>query len=131
MKIIVLGNQQLLIEFTEEETTHPLFLSTVSRFRNKDEFEIHKAGELITVNMLDPDAIQTIGVAVDDIRELFMGDVVFDYEEVEVEPAILDEEGEIIVPATTEIRQKPKDLSNCPCFSFTPEPIPEEEQLQL
>ena len=97
MKIIVLNseNQHLLLEFTAEEIESPLFSSTLNRMRNLDELEVHKTGELVSVQVIDADSYETFGVAVDDIRELWMGDV---------------------VPG-------PKDLSNCPCFTFTPEPI--------
>lgn len=102
MKIIVLDSesQHLLLEFTGEEIQSPLFSSTLNRMRNLDELEVHKTGELVSVQVVDADSYETIGLAVDDIREIWMGDVV----------------------------QLPdKDLSNCPCFTFTPEPSPDPE----
>lgn len=128
MKIIVLdyNTMHLLLEFTEDELKHPLFSSTLSRMRNNDGFEVHKSSKLVSVQVIDFDSVETIGMAVDDIRELWMGDVVFDYESVEISPVILDDDGNIVSEAVTEIQRKVKDLSKCPCFTFTPEPVMEE-----
>ncbi|MEN6290883.1 MAG: hypothetical protein ABFD07_02560, partial [Methanobacterium sp.] len=56
--------------------------------------------------------------------------VVFEYKEetVEVSPAVYDQ-GNLVQDAVTEVVQiqLPKDLSKCPQFGFTMDPVPEPE----
>lgn len=92
---------QLVIRFTAGEQQNSLYTSTVTQLKAEYQ-DITEEGTDIIV-----DNITNIGKAVDSIRELFCGDVIFEY----------DESGNPL----------PKDLSNCPQFVLgeTDEVIPE------
>jgi hypothetical protein len=96
MKIIVKSVDPTILEleFTKEELLHPSFTTVLNRMRNKDSLEVHKTGGLVSVEVIDSDSYQTIGLAVDEVRNLWMGDIP---------------------------NQTPP--SDCPRFGFTPEPI--------
>lgn len=98
MKIILKSTEPTILEleFTSEELLHPQFNTILNRMRNQEDLEIHKKGELVSVEVLDSDSYQTIGLAVDEVRNLWMGDI----------------------PGVTPYK-------DCPQFGFTPEPEPE------
>ena len=97
MKIIVKSVEPTILEleFTKEELSHPSFSTVLNRMRNKDSLEVHKTGGLVSVEVLDSDSYQTIGFTVDEVRNLWMGDI----------------------PGVTPYK-------DCPRFGFTPEPEP-------
>lgn len=96
MKIILKSTEPTILEleFTSDELLHPQFNTILNRMRNQEDLEIHKKGELVSIEVLDSDSYQTIGLAVDEVRNLWMGDIP---------------------------NQTPP--SDCPRFGFTPEPI--------
>jgi hypothetical protein len=87
--------------FTEKELENPLFTKALTRIRGKKDLKVSKKAETVTIRT-DKD----VGVVVDEIREMFMGDV-------------LGEE------------DTRKDLANCPLFTFTPTRRAEPEDTGL
>jgi len=86
----------LQITFTQTELQHSLFQATLNKMYNSDEYDTHKKDDNINVTLLNENSYEVIGQTVDEIRELWCGDVLFTY----------DGEGNPL----------PKDLSKCPCF---------------
>ena len=80
---------QLIIRFTSEEQQNSLYHCTVEQLKTVYPTIMEDGTDIIVDNI-------TIGQTVDSIRELFCGDVLFEY----------DNEG----------NQLPKDLSKCPQF---------------
>jgi hypothetical protein len=96
--------QILELDFKESELADPIFDTALSRLRNIDEFEVHKKAEIVTVTVIDEDSYQVTGASVDEVRQIFCGDIledadlskcpqflIGDYDEPEVEE--LDELG--------------------------------------
>jgi len=86
------------LSFTEEEAQHPLFSSTLNEMYQNTDYDISGNDENVNVEIQQDLYYDITGQTVDDIRELWCGDVVFEY----------DGEGNPL----------PKDLSNCPCFKI-------------
>lgn len=119
--------QYLVVEFTEDDLKNELLDSTVKSILE------NYGGELIEgVLHITPHYDQqkpNIGQLIDEIREQLIGDVVQEFEEQEVilEEAVIDLKGKIIKPAVTKTELIPieKDLSKCPCLSFTAQKVVE------
>lgn len=125
--------QYLVVEFTEEELSNELLPKTINNILGK--YDGEQIDNTLHITPHHDQKMGNIGLLVDEIREQLMGDVVQEFEEqiVEVEPAILDMKGKITKPSITRVEMVPieKDLSGCPCLSFTQqnvEPIKKENE---
>jgi hypothetical protein len=107
----------LQLVFTPEELEHPLFYSTMSKMYDSEEYIAHKKNENVNITLnTTNNTFEILGKSVDEIRELWCGDVEYTYEE-----GLTDDEGNPI--------PDPKDLSHCPCFVLgeTDEEAPEPD----
>jgi ABC-type antimicrobial peptide transport system ATPase subunit len=95
---------QLIIQFTQAEQQNTLYVSTVNQLKELYS-QINEENTTITV-----DDITNVGQTVDTVRELFCGDVIFEYDE--------------------SSNPLPKDLSDCPLFTLgeVDEVIPDDSQ---
>ena len=95
---------QLIIQLTQAEEQNTLYTDTVNKLKELYP-QITEENTTITI-----DGITNVGQTVDAIRELFCGDVIFEY----------DESGNPL----------PKDLSGCPQFALgeTDEVIPDDPE---
>ena len=83
------------LQFNPTELEHPLFQPTLTIMKNNEDYIIAVNSNIVTVQLVNHDPNLT-GSIVDDLRELWCGDVYYQYDENE--------------------HSLPKDLSNCPCF---------------
>lgn len=88
----------LQLTFTANELKNSLFTATLNKMYNSTDYDVHKSGDDVDVTNIVQNTFEVVGQAVDSIRELWCGDVVFSY----------DAEGKPL----------PKDLSKCPCFKI-------------
>jgi hypothetical protein len=111
---------KIQLDFTEDELTHNKFNKTINSLVGNSGLHVKRDYPIVTVTPKNKVTFTNIGQLVDYVRELFIQDVVFEYDEV----------GERL----------PKDLSECCQFTFTkhvtqePEPIepePEPEELLI
>jgi len=104
---------KLQLDFTEDELTHNNFNKTITSLIGNTGLHVKRDYPIITVYPKNKVTFTNIGQLVDYVRELFIQDVNFEY----------DEQAELL----------PKDLSECCQFTFTkhptqePEPEPEPE----
>ena len=96
MIIVIIDESTLQLTFTPTELTHPLFHSVLNKMYASNDYDAHKHQEDINVDLPETSTYTIIGSTVDILRELWCGDVVFQY----------DPDG----------NQLPKDLTGCPCF---------------
>jgi hypothetical protein len=77
MRIFVLQENPitLQVDFKQSELEHPLFSTALTKLRNKDYLSVHKDEEVVSVEVVDTDTIETTGVAVDTVRQIFCGDI--------------------------------------------------------
>ncbi len=87
----------LKLQFNEDELNHPLFQITLNKMYGIDNFDVSANNTSIDIEVEQmQSSYDVVGQTVDDIRELWCGDVIFQY----------DNQGNPL----------PKDLSECPCF---------------
>lgn len=79
----------LQLVFTESELTNSLFTTVLNKMYNSNDYDASKKDNDVTVTNLDANTFQVLGESIDEIRELWCGDV---------------------------IQDPNKDLGKCPCF---------------
>jgi hypothetical protein len=87
MIIIIIDENTLQLTFTTDELTSSLFKSTLNKMYNSDDYDTHKHGDDVNVDLGEESTYNIIGQSVDDIRQMWCGDVSPD-----------------------------SDLTGCPCF---------------
>jgi hypothetical protein len=90
---------KIQIDFTEDELSNNKFNKTINSLVGNSGLHVKRDYPIVTVTPKNKVTFTNIGQLVDYVRELFIRDVVFEY----------DEQGE----------KMPKDLSECCQFTFT------------
>jgi hypothetical protein len=85
------------LDFSDEELQNLLFSPTYDKMSSTEGYTVNEIEQSVTIEVESNDENE-LGKVVDDLRELWCGDVVFEY----------DNHGNPL----------PKDLSNCPCFKI-------------
>lgn len=118
----IIDDRTIIYTFTDEDLANQNFNKALSKIRNIANCNVNKKGETLTITLKDKpqNSTRELGVLLDEIREILMGDVIYEYETVEIEPPMYGEKGEVIKESVTEVRAKDKDLKDCPCLPFTP-----------
>lgn len=68
----------LQLVFTNAELQNSLFTTTLNKMYNGDDYDANKKGNDVTVTNLDANTFQVLGESIDEIRELWCGDVIQD-----------------------------------------------------
>ena len=77
MRIFVLQDEpiRLQLDFKQSELSNALFNTALNRLRNKDEMDVSKKGNEVSVEVIDGGAVETTGYAVNTVRQIFCGDI--------------------------------------------------------
>jgi hypothetical protein len=78
MIIVIIDENTLQLTFTSNELSSPLFKSTLNKMYNCDDYDTHKHGDDVNIDLGGESTYNVIGQSVDDIRQIWAGDVYLD-----------------------------------------------------